>query len=135
MEGIANMSLQFQVDSGIHKGNQIRFLVPETIDVLNLIPAGKMITDSKKISFVYLIDGEETYGQVHFPQVVWPFLVDILKSEEDPLLVQGEKSVVLTGFVEELMMLVYNIEGNDNYGKDFTSAVEQAFEVFLQNVE
>ena len=30
-------------------------------------------------------------------------------------------------------MLVYNIEGNDNYGEAFTTAVEQEFEAFLQN--
>lgn len=127
------MSIQFKVDSGIHKGDQIRFLVPETIDVLEIIPTGKMITDSGELSFVYLIDGEDSYGQVHFPQVVWPLMVEVLKSETDPMLVQGEKSVVLTGFIEELTMLIFNIEGNNNYGEVFSTAVEQAFNEILQD--
>ncbi|WP_245698264.1 hypothetical protein [Sporosarcina ureilytica] len=129
------MSIQIQIDIGIHKGEQIRFLVPETIDVLEIVPAGKMITDSDKLSFVYLIDGEDSYGQVHFPQVVWPLMVEVLKSETDPQLVQGEKSVVLTDFIEELTMLIFNIEGNNNYGEGFSTAVEQAFEEVLQGTK
>jgi hypothetical protein len=33
----------------------------------------------------------------------------------------------LSEFHEELLMLVDNIEGNDNYGEEFRTAVEQTF--------
>ena len=39
----------------------------------------------------------------------------------------------LDGFIEELTMLIYNIEGNNNYGEAFSSAVELAFEEVLKS--
>jgi hypothetical protein len=43
-----------------------------------------------------------------------------------------ENTVSLNGFIEELTMLIYNIEGNNNYGEAFSSAVESAFEEILK---
>lgn len=125
------MSVLIQVESGIHNEGHISFLLPETANILTVSPAEKMITDSEKTSFVYLIDGEDAYGQIHFPKAVWPLMVEIMKTKKDPFIVQGEHSLQLNGFVEELEMLIFNIEGNSNYGKLFTDAVEDVFKEIL----
>ena len=97
--------------------------------------AGKMITDSKEMTFVYLLDEEEEYGYVHFPQSVWPLMVDVLKGNKDPVLLHNDVRIPLIGFVDELTMLIFNIEGNDNYGEQFTTVVEKAFVEILTSSE
>ena len=44
-------------------------------------------------------------------------------------------SAIDEDFYEELEALIYNIEGNDNYGESFVSAVETAFQTILTNNE
>ena len=129
------MNTQIQIDSGVQYGTEVRFLLAETSDVTTLKPAGKMITDSEKKTFVYLIDEEDGYGHIHFTQAVWSLMVAALKSETDPVLTVNEENILLTNFNEELLMLIFNIEGNNNYGEAFSSAVEEAFAEILQSTE
>lgn len=129
------MNTQIQIDSGVQNGSEIRFLLAETGEIPMLKPAGKMITDSEKKTFVYLIDEEEGYGHIHFTQAVWPLMVEVLKSEKDPVLSYNEENMLLTNFNEELMMLIFNIEGNHNYGEAFSVAVEEAFQEILESTE
>ena len=75
-----------------------------------------MITDSDSLSFVYLLEDETGYHYVKFGQEVWPLLVNTLKAEDDPTLQFGNIELTLHKFKEELEMLIFNIEGNDNYG-------------------
>ena len=114
------------------KWREIRFLLTEAVKNPLGNPSGKMITDSEKMTFVYLLDEEEGYGHVHFKQAVWPLMVTTLKSDTDPVISCEEDAITLTGFVEELTMLIFNIEGNHNYGEAFSTAVEQAFAEILQ---
>jgi Family of unknown function (UPF0738) len=129
------VSIQNQIDSGIQDGEEIRFLLDETADQPQGIPSGKMITDSDDLSFVYLLEVEKGYRQLHFTQAVWPLMVDVLKSGVDPVLAWKDEVIRLSGFKDELSMLIYNIEGNDNYGEAFSSAVEQAFHDILHDVD
>ena len=130
------MSTQIQIDHGVQNGTEIRFLLAEENEISTLKPAGKMITDSEKKSFVYLIDEEEEgYGHIHFTQGAWPLMVEALKSEIDPMLSCGEENIQLTNFTEELDMLIFNIEGNNNYGEAFSTAVEGAFAEILESAE
>ena len=129
------MTIQNQIDSGIQNGKEIRFLLAETKGNIQGVPSGKMITDSENFSFVYLFEVEEGYHHLHFTQEVWPLMVDVLKVDTEPVLSWKEELIPLLGFKDELTMLIYNIEGNDNYGAAFSSAVEQAFSPILQNVE
>ena len=123
--------MQIQIDSGIRDAEEIRFLLAETADEPQGIPSGKMITDSENLSFVYLLEVEEGYCQLHFTQAMWPLMVDVLKLDADPILSWQDKVIALVGFKDELTMLIYNIEGNDNYGETFSLAVEQAFHDIL----
>lgn len=96
-----------------------------------LTPAGQMITDSDNMTFIYLMDDGEGYSYVLFDEDVWPQLVEVLASDEDPILLWGTQRAVLTNFRDELEGLVYNIEGNSNYGEAFSHAVEEAFASIL----
>ena len=126
------MRTEIHINSGIQSGPVISFLIKDKLKTQTLLPSGKMITDSEKMTFVYLVDEEEEYGQLHFEQAVWPLLVDSIKLNTDPIVTYKENTVSLDGFIEELTMLIYNIEGNNNYGEAFSSAVELAFEEVLK---
>jgi len=68
---------------------------------------------------------------LRFPPSSWENLVHILQKKQNPKLQLGEKVIELTNFYDELEMLVYNIEGNYNYGAEFVQAVEQHFKTIL----
>ncbi|MGN7387057.1 hypothetical protein [Sporosarcina sp. SAFN-015] len=128
------MRIQNRVINGQQSGDDILFLLEAEADRPTGVPAKKMITDSEEHSFVYLMDEDEGYTYIHFPKETWPYMALVLEAGTDPVLMWNDEKIPLPGFVEELTMLVYNIEGNDNYGEAFTTAVEQEFEAFLQNI-
>lgn len=129
------MNIQNRIDSGLRNDEQILFLVAEQGEKPRGIPSGKMITDSDNLSFVYLLEVEDGYEHLHLTQAVWPLMVDVLMTNLDPVLSWKDDIISLPGFKDELTMLIYNIEGNDNYGETFSSAVEQAFSSILQHIE
>lgn len=127
------MRTEIYINSGTQKGPVVTFPIKDKVTTQTLIPSGKMITDSEKLTFVYLIDEEEEYGQLHFEQAVWPLLVNSIKLKTDPTVFYNENTIILDGFIDELTMLIFNIEGNNNYGETFSSAVELAFEEVLKS--
>lgn len=129
------MRIQNRVIKGQQNGDTIEFLLGEEAGRPNGTPANKMITDSDEIAFVYLMDDEEGYAYIHFPRETWPLMLQSLDAATDPSLKWNDEIIPLPGFKEELTMLIYNIEGNDNYGEAFTTAVEQEFEAFLQRID
>ncbi|WP_432357707.1 hypothetical protein [Sporosarcina sp. UB5] len=126
------MRIQNRVIEGQENGNEILFLVDAKADRPTGTPAKKIITDSDEQAFVYLMDIDEGYTYIHFPKDTWPYMARVLETGNEPSLLWKDEKLSLPGFVEELTMLVYNIEGNDNYGEAFTTAVEQEFKAFLQ---
>lgn len=126
---------QLSIESGFQKGTEIHFLLKHKMEHPIGIPSGKMITDSDEMAFVYLFEEEEGYRPIHFKQAIWPVMVDVLKSATDPILIREEERIPLVGFNDELTMLIYNIEGNNNYGEVFSEAVEKTFTEILQNGE
>lgn len=115
--------------------DELYFILNEKSENLYFQPANQVIADSDDFAFVYLLDTGDAYSYIRFPQVIWPQLVGILQREKDPILTWGVQSMTLSGFYEELKMLVNNIEGNNNYGAEFTNAVEIAFALFLRSNE
>ena len=79
------MRTEIHINSGTQNGPVITFLINEKLKSQTLIPSGKMITDSEKMTFVYLIDEDEEYGQLHFEQGVWPLLLGAIKLKKDPV--------------------------------------------------
>lgn len=126
------MPITYNVHSGVQLENDIRFTLEGTPYNPQIKAAGQMITDSDSIAFIYLLEDEIGYHYLKFGQEVWSLLVTTLKAEEDPSLQFGEKELTLHSFKEELEMLIFNIEGNDNYGPEFSKAVEEAFSEILQ---
>ena len=125
------MRKTYNVDSGVQNGTEIRFLLQELPEELDVNAGGQLITDSDEMAFVYLMDSAEGYTYVLFPKTVWPLLAISLTSEQEPTLAWGAKDIRLTNFREELEMLIFNIEGNHNYGEEFSSAVEDTFKEHL----
>lgn len=121
------MRKTYIVDSGVQNGSEIRFLLQEEPTNLDVKAGGQLITDSDNLSFVYLMDSQEGYTYVQFPKTVWPLLAISLSSDQDPQIAWGHSVIQLTNFREELEMLIFNIEGNHNYGAEFTEAVEETF--------
>ena len=126
------MPITYNVHSGVQLENDIRFTLEVLPNNPHLQAAGQMITDTESMAFIYLLEDETGYHYLKFGQDVWPLLVNTLKAVEDPSLQIGDKELALQGFKEELNMLIFNIEGNDNYGADFSRAVEEAFSEILQ---
>jgi len=126
------LPITYNVLSGVQLENDIRFTLEVLPNNPQLKAAGQMITDSDSMAFIYLLEDEIGYHYLKFGQEVWPLLVNTLKAEKDPSLQIGDKELILQGFKEELNMLIFNIEGNDNYGADFSRAVEEAFSEILQ---
>lgn len=126
------LPITYNVLSGVQLENDIRFTLEVLPNNPQLKAAGQMITDSDSMAFIYLLEDEIGYHYLKFGQEVWPLLVNTLKAVKDPSLQIGDKELILQGFKEELNMLIFNIEGNDNYGADFSRAVEEAFSEILQ---
>lgn len=126
------LPITYYVHSGVQLENEIKFILEETSIQTNIKAGGQMITDSDSLSFVYLLENEAGYHYVKFGQDVWPLLVNTLKASQDPTLQYGDVELALHMFKEELEMLIFNIEGNNNYGADFSKAVEEAFKEILK---
>lgn len=107
--------------------NTIYFSVYEEACVNQMVASGQVIVDSDACAFIYIVEEDGAYNYLSFPQEVWPALVEIVLTKEDPYLVQDKK---LVQFAEELDYLLWNIQGNDNYGQQFVEAVEKQFAQF-----
>lgn len=121
------MRKTYVVDSGVQNGSYIRFLLQEEPDQIEVKAGGQLITDSDNQEFIYLMDDKDGYIYIQFPKTVWPLLAVSLGADEDPVLAWGKTDILLKHFREELNMLIFNIEGNHNYGAEFSNAVEEAF--------
>ena len=114
--------------------NDFFFIVKESDEHIQIQPAAQIIADSDNEAFIYIVEENGVYSYLRFARSIWPQLVEVVKRKQDPSLRVGAQQIVLTNFFEELSMLLFNIEGNSNYGEDFVQAVEQSFaEIFQAN--
>lgn len=122
----------YKIESAQSIHNELHFSLNENETNIQIQPAGQVLTDSDNCSFIYLVEEGESYSYLSFPEVLWPYLVELLKLNEDPFLRLENGQIKLHNFTDELQMLIYNIKGNDNYGTEFVEAVEQSFQEILQ---
>ncbi|QDY44639.1 hypothetical protein HF394_01190 [Planococcus glaciei] len=120
-----------EVEKGTITENQIQFSILANEPFEAVEAAGKMLADSDECAFVYVVDTGTEYIYVHFKQHTWSVLAEVLKRTEVPLLQWGEQIMPLSAFHEEMWLLIENIEGNDNYGEVFRTAVEEVFQEAL----
>lgn len=111
--------------------NEIHFILNEKKQLSQLQPTGQVIVDSDKELFLYIIEENDAYSYVGFSANSWPQLLQMILTELQPFIKVEDGSIECIHFVEELKALLYNIEGNGNYGEAFVSAVEEAFAQFF----
>lgn len=97
--------------------------------------SSRMITDTDRMSFVYLIENGDQYSYLHFDYKDWGALSLIAKETIPVFLSDGKTQIELLAFHQELTMLLLNIEGNDNYGHHFVEEVETTFKAFYETIE
>ena len=112
--------------------NDLHLSLNENQNRIQIQPAGQVLTDSDHLSFIYLVEEAGEYSYLYLPEDLWPALVRVLKSDQNPYLILNEQKIELENFTEELTMLLFNIEGNENYGNTFVEAVETAFTEILK---
>ena len=125
----------YNIENHVDIHNKSTFSVNEKAQHIQISPAGQVIVDSDQYAFIYIVEEDGEFSYLHFGEDTWPALLKMLQHGEDPLLLVGEKTIELQQFHEELAALIYNIEGNSNYGEEFASRVETAFQVFLADDE
>lgn len=114
--------------------NDVYFILNEKIQDIQIQVTGQVIVDTDHAAFIYLVEEDGQYSHIRFPQEMWPQLVFVLKEKNDPYLYVGAETLRLENFVAELQALLFNIEGNSNYGDVFVADVEDIFaEVFTEN--
>lgn len=121
----------YTIESFSFENQQLHFSLNDNDLNLQLKPAARLIADSDEFAFIYLLDAGDDYHYLRFPPAIWTQLVHILQTKKNPMLQVGTEVVELTNFYDELEMLVYNIEGNYNYGSEFVQAVETHFKAVL----
>lgn len=123
----------YVIDDYCLKNDELYFSLNESHSKIQIQPAGQMLTDSDRLAFIYVVDDGDGYSYLQFPQTLWSALVAILKTKKDPRLIVNGETILLHNFANELETLVFNIEGNGNYGEEFVQAVEEAFRDILNN--
>ncbi|MEG0386315.1 MAG: hypothetical protein RR642_16365 [Solibacillus sp.] len=111
---------------------QLHFILNEKEQHIQLQTTGQVIVDSDNETFLYIVEENNAYSYISFTKEIWPQLLQMVLSDQTPFLRLHDRQIELTNFVEELSMLLFNIEGNGNYGEVFVVAVEQEFSKFFE---
>lgn len=91
-------------------------------------PEGRMLADSDHLSFLYILDVEEDFIYVNFPENVWGDLNNVLQNKLPIYLQIGtDTRILLIRLHEELEYFIGNIRENSNYGEKMVQAVSQCF--------
>ena len=125
----------YNIEKYVDIHNKVTFIVNEKDQDIQIIPTGRLFADSDQFAFLYIVEENDEFSYLRFGEDTWPSLVEMLQRGEDPLLSLGQRTMDLRGFHEELESLLYNIEGNINYGEEFVARVEAAFQAILANDE
>lgn len=125
----------YQIESYVYIHNHLTFSVDEKASTIQITPAGQVIVDSDNHAFIYIVEEDGVFSYLSFDEKMWPALLEMIQRGEDPYVSLGEKAIELHHFYEELEALIYNIEGNGNYGESFVEAVETVFQSILTNNE
>lgn len=93
-------------------------------------PEGRMLADSDHLAFIYILDVEEDFIYVSFPETVWSHL-NIALNKNLPLFLYTDDDIriPLLQFQEELLYFISNIAENSNYGKKMVDAVSHVFSI------
>ncbi len=125
------MTARLEVTSTEVKDNTIQFnCKSESLEKdLNLEPSGQVLVDSDSLSFIYILETDDSFIYVSIPKDHWSELKSVLTEEKEGVLsLSHHGSFPMDGLREELEYLIQNISGNANYGSEMMSSVEEIFE-------
>ena len=94
----------------------------------NVKASGQMLVDSLELSFVYLLENNDTYTYLKIPEIFWTDLKEVMTREISVSVTNGQEKINLVRFLEELVYLIENIKGNSNYGEEMVRKVEAVFQ-------
>ena len=134
-KGSSSLRNIYNIESYVYLHNKLTFSVNEKVATIQITPVGQVIVDSDQRAFLYIVEEDGAFNYLSFGEKMWPALIEMIQRCENPYLILDEKTIELHHFYEELEALIYNIEGNDNYGESFVDAVETAFQMILANNE
>jgi hypothetical protein len=101
---------------------------PELLINKQIQPEGRLLADSERLSFIYILDVENDFIYISFPDTVWEELNTAFnKCLPLYLNINKDERVQLIQFQEELEYLLSNIQENSNYGQKMVQAVSNAF--------
>jgi tRNA-dihydrouridine synthase len=122
---VEKMSQRIMIIDAIIENNEL--LLRTDSDIADLAATGQMLVDSDQISFIYIVEKEDSYQYISIPEKTWDVIREGLLEGLDALLSNKENKLHLIGFREEMDYLVANITGNSNYGEEMVAKVEQVF--------
>jgi hypothetical protein len=116
--------------------NECHFILNEKKQLIQIQSTGQVvIVDSDNEAFLYIIEENNAYSYLQFSKAIWPQLVHMVLEHQIPFLRVEDGRIELNNFVEELIALLFNIEGNGNYGESFVTSVEHVFADFFARNE
>ncbi|MEW9501585.1 hypothetical protein [Jeotgalibacillus marinus] len=98
-----------------------------TDNIGNLSPSGQMLVDSDELAFVYLAEEGDNYTYLYIPDFIWQDIKNSIDKNQEIFVHVGENKVPLIQIKDEIEYLVFNIEGNSNYGETMVEKVESIF--------
>lgn len=110
-----------------HIENQLVLTGESTDEIGKLNPSGQVIVDSDELSFVYLAEEGDDYTYLYLPDFIWMELKEAMDKNFEIIVHIGENRMPLLQLKDEVEYLVFNIEGNSNYGDEMVEKVESVF--------
>ncbi|MFZ3589246.1 hypothetical protein ACOI1C_08120 [Bacillus sp. DJP31] len=92
-----------------------------------LTPTGRMLADSKRLAFIYILETSTDYMYVSISREYWRDLQKAITDRSTVMVVFNNQKLELVEIVEELLYLSSNIKGNANYGDEMVNEVEKIF--------
>lgn len=121
------MSQRIMINDAFIENNELLLATGSEIAVADLTATGQMLVDSNQMSFIYIVEKENSYQYITIPVQTWSVIHEALLARMDVNLIANQNKLPLPGFQGELDYLIANITGNSNYGEEMVAKVEQVF--------
>ena len=126
---VKRLTKRFVVQNTTLESDRLLCALSDPLDGYNGLQAsGRMLADSDRLSFIYIIDSNEGYLYIEFPSDVWPNLKKGLDEKRDVFVVVGRETFLeLTNLRSGMIYLIDNIAENPNYGENMVTEVAKHF--------
>lgn len=106
------------------ENDELKCYVEEDFSDKTLVSMEQMIVDSDNFTIIYILDDGEEFIRTHFVSETW----EMLERYRNSKIVLNDQ-VELEDFYTHLEELLENIEGNNNYGKEFEGKIVETFTI------